>query len=74
MGSRWHGDCDRKVVLGWHALAYLTLMVNSIAEQPKKGANEVHDKFQVPKDMWENILVLHKLQQGAFLTPILTME
>lgn len=73
-GSQRHGDCDRKVVLGWHALAYLTLMVNSATEQPKKGENEVLNKFQVTRDFWENLLILHKSQQGAFPTPILAME
>jgi hypothetical protein len=31
-GARWHGDCDREAVPGWHAATYLTTMSGLAAE------------------------------------------
>ena len=31
-GVRWHGDCDREAVRGWHATTYLTLFSGAAVE------------------------------------------
>jgi hypothetical protein len=31
-GARWHGNCDRETVPGWHAAAYLTLFSSAAVE------------------------------------------
>jgi len=32
--ARWHGECDREAVSGWHAKVYLTLMSSSTSVVP----------------------------------------
>lgn len=73
-GARWHGDCDREVVPGWHAAAYLTLMSGSASEVPDQGSDEELDRAQVVGDVWKDLAVLHKLQQGTFPLAISAME
>ena len=73
-GARWHGDCDREAVSGWHAATYLTMMsglaVEILVEQP----HEEIDKSLVVSDVWEDQAVLHKLQQGIFPLRLSAME
>ena len=38
--AKWHGDCDREVVLGWHATAYLTLVFYAIVEVLIQGSDD----------------------------------
>jgi hypothetical protein len=33
-GARWHGDCDREAVPGWHAATYFNLFSSSATEVP----------------------------------------
>ena len=73
-GARWHGDCDREAVPGWHASAYLTLMSDATSEVPIDDQDEESDKSLVVGDVWEDVTNLHKLQHRAFLTPISAME
>src|SRR5438270_12233071 len=47
IGAKWHGDCDREAVLGWHAVAYLTLMSGSASMLFDVATNEELDKPQV---------------------------
>lgn len=69
-GARWHGDCDRDAVPGWHAATYLTLMSGSASEVPNQGSDEELDRAQVVGDVWEDRAVLHKLQHGTYHLPI----
>ena len=73
-GARWHGDCDRESVPGWHAAAYLTLMSGSTSTLPDQAIDEEPDKTQVVSDVWEDIPVLHKLQQGTLPPALSAME
>jgi len=73
-GARWHGDCDREAVPGWHAAAYLTLMSGSTSQVLDQGLDEELDRTQVVGDVWEDLAVLHKLQQGSFPLAISAME
>lgn len=41
-------------------------MSRSAFEVPDQSSNEELDKSQVVDDVWEDLLVLHKLQQGTF--------
>ena len=61
--ARWHGNCDREVVSIWHAVAYLTLFYGSIVEVQIQGSDDDTDPPQAITDIWEDLPVLHKLQQ-----------
>ena len=41
---------------------------------PEQGSFEELDRAQVVSDVWEDLAVLHKLQQGTFPSPISSME
>jgi hypothetical protein len=42
-GARWHGDCDREAVPGWHAAAYLILFSSAAVEVPIHGLDDETD-------------------------------
>jgi hypothetical protein len=73
-GARWHGDCDREAVPGWHAATYLTMMSGLAAEILVEQQDEEVDKSLVVSDVWEDQAVLHKLQQGIFSVGLSAME
>ena len=39
-----------------------------------EGLDKESHRAQVVRDVWKDLAVLHKLQQGTFLSPISTME
>ena len=47
IGARRHGDCDREAVPGWHAAAYLTLMLGSVSPLSDEVIDEESDKARV---------------------------
>jgi len=59
---RWHGDCDREAIPRWHAVVYLTLLLNFPSMMPGQGSNKESDRTQVVSDVWKDHTVLHKLQ------------
>ncbi len=71
---RWHGDYDREVVPGWHAVAYLTLMSRSAFILVDLAMDDESDKAQVISDAWKDIPVLHKLQHGMLPPALSVME
>ena len=73
-GARWHGDCDREAVPGWHAAAYLTLMSGSVSTLSNEVTDEEPDKAHVVSDVWEDIPVLHKLQHDTRPPALSSME
>jgi hypothetical protein len=73
-GARWHGDCDREAVPGWHATTYLTMMSGLAAEILVEEQDEEIDKSFIDSDVWEDQAVLHKLQQGIFPLGLSAME
>ena len=73
-GARWHGDCDREAVPGWHAAAYLTLFSSAAVEVPIQGSDDETDRPQAIADIWEDLPVLHKLQHGTFPLSTSAME
>jgi hypothetical protein len=72
--ARWYEDCDREAVPGWHAAAYLTLFSSAIVEVPIQGSDDETDRPQAIADIWEDLFVLHKLQQGTFSLSTSAME
>ena len=66
-GAKWHGDCDREAVPCWHATAYVTLFYGATIEVPMQSSDDETNRLQAIADIWEDLLVLHKLQQGPFL-------
>ena len=42
-GGRWHGNCDRKAVLGWHSVPYLILFSSAAVEVPIHGLDDETD-------------------------------
>ena len=73
-GAKWHGDCDREAVPGWHAAAYLTLFSGAVIEVPIQGLHDKTDRPQAIADISEDLPVLQKLQQGTFPSSTLAME
>jgi hypothetical protein len=73
-GARWHGDCDQEAVPGWHAATYLTIMSGLAAEVLVEHQDEESDKSLIVSDVWEDLVVLHKLQQGTFPLGLSAME
>ena len=73
-GTRWHGDCDRKAVSGWHVATYPTLFFGAFVEIPIHGLDDETDWPQVIAYIWEDQPVLHKLQHGTFFLFISAME
>jgi hypothetical protein len=73
-GARWHRDCDREAVPGWHAAACLTLMSGSAFTLSAMAIDEEPDKAQVVSNVWEDIPVLHKLQHGMLPPTLLAIE
>jgi transposase InsO family protein len=55
-------------------LAYLTLFSGSVAEVPIHGSDDETDRPQAIVDIWEDLPVLHKLQQGTYPLSISAME
>ena len=51
IGARWHGDCDREAILGWHAAAYLTCLFGISIEVPIHGSNDKMDRPQAIVDI-----------------------
>ena len=74
IGAKWHRGCDQKAVPGWQVAAYLTLYSSTAVEVPIHGSDDVTDRPQAIADIWEDLPVLHKLQQGPFLLSISAME
>ena len=72
--ARWHGDYDRKAILGWHALAYLTLFFGPVVEVSIQGSDDEIDRPQTIANIWEDLPVLHKFQQGTFFSSTSAME
>jgi hypothetical protein len=72
--ARWHGDCDREAMSGWHAATYLTMMSRLAAEILVEQQDEEVDKSLDVTDVWEDQAVLHKLQQGIFPLGLSVME
>ena len=64
--ARWHGDCDREAVQGWHAVTYLTLFSGSSVEILIQGSDDETDRPQAIEDIWEELPILHKLQHSPF--------
>ena len=58
----------------WHTAAYLILFFGVVIELPIQGSDDETDRPQAIADIWEDLPVLHKLQQGIFSLFILTME
>lgn len=44
IGARWHGDCNKEAVPGWHAVAYLTLMSGAISMLSDQSIDAEPDK------------------------------
>ena len=65
-GARWHGDCDREAVPGRHAVAYLISFSGTAVEVPMQSLEYEIDRSQSITNIWEDLSVLHKLQQGIF--------
>ena len=40
LGARWHGDCNREAVPGWHTAAYLTLFYGVVVEVSIHGLDD----------------------------------
>ena len=70
IGARWHGDCDREAVPSWHASAYLTLFSTTTVEILILGSDNETNRPQINANIWEDLPILHKLQQGTFPLPI----
>ena len=51
----------------WHAVVYLILFSSAAVEVPIQGSDNEIDRPQAIADIWEDLPVLHKLQQGHFL-------
>ena len=62
------------MVLGWHAVAYLIFYVGVSFEVLIHGLDDGIDRPQTIADIWEDLLILHKLQHGTFPLSILAME
>ena len=73
-GARWHGGCDQEAVLGWHAAACLTLFSDAAREVLMQGSNDETNRSQAIADIWEDLSILHKLQQGTFPSSTSTMK
>lgn len=71
--ARWHNDCDKEAVPGWHAIAYLTL-TNCTSEQHSNQLDEESDKTRFIGDVWEDLPTLYRLPHGTFLSSASTME
>jgi hypothetical protein len=74
IGARSHGDCDQEAIPGWHATTYLTLFSSAAVKVPIQGSDDETDRPQAIADIWEDLPILHKLQQGTFLLSTLAME
>ena len=72
--AMWHEDCDREAVSGWHAAIYLTLFFGAAVEVPIQGSDNETDLPQAIADIWEDLSILHKLQQGTFPSSTSAME
>ena len=59
-GARWHEDCDREAVPGWHASTYLTLFYGVAVEVSIQGSDDETNQPQAIADIWEDLPVLHK--------------
>ena len=73
-GAKWHGDCDRDAVPDWYAATYLTLCSGVVVEVPIQGSDDKTNRPQVIADIWEDLVVLQKLQQGTFHLSTSAME
>ena len=58
----------------WHAVAYLILFSSAAVEVPIHGSDNEIDRPQAIADIWEDLPVLHKFQQGTFPLSTSTME
>ena len=67
-GARWHGDCDREAVPGWHTVAYFTLFFGTVVEVPIQGSDDETDRPQAIVNIWED------LKQGTFLSSTSIMD
>ena len=67
-------NCDQETVPDWHATVYLTLFSGAAVEVPIQGSDNDITQSQAIVDIWEDLLVLHKLQQRTFLLSISAME
>lgn len=68
IGAKWHENCDREAVLGWHVAIYLTLYLGVVFEVPIQGLDSEINRLQAIADIWEDFPVLHKLQHDIFLS------
>ena len=73
-GAKWHEDCDREAVSGWHAVAYLILFSRADVGVPIQGSDDETDRPQAITDIWEDFPILQKLQHGTFPSSTLAME
>jgi hypothetical protein len=73
-GARWHGDCDQEAVLGWYAAAFFTLFFSTVVEVSIHGSDDETDRPQAIVDIWEDLPVLHKLQEGTLPFSTSAME
>ncbi|CAM6082514.1 unnamed protein product [Calypogeia fissa] len=72
-GVRWHGDEDQEVVPGWHALAYLCLLVEdgynafaSVVELKGDAMDpESSEDSTGGRDVYEDAVVMHYLRTGV---------
>ena len=64
--TRWHGDYDQEAVPSWCAAAYLTLFFGATVEVLIQGSDDETDQPQVIANIWEDLPILHKLQQRIF--------
>ena len=65
-GAKWHGDCHREAIPGWHAVAYPTLFSSASVEILIHGSDDESDRPQAIADIWKDLPVLHELQYGTF--------
>ena len=49
--AKWHGDCDREAVPGWHAAAYLTLFFGAAVEVTIQDLDDETDRPQAIADI-----------------------
>ena len=66
IGAMWYRYYDREAVPSWHVAVYLTLFCGAAIEVPMQGLDDETNRPQAIADIWEDLPVLHKLQQKTF--------
>jgi len=70
--AKWHRDCNRNNYrVTYSCICYFD--VRSSLELFDQGTYKKSNRFQVVGDIWDDLLVLHKLQQKTFDIEIFTI-